>query len=82
MDWYIGLIQLFESEQANCMLCDGRQLPILQYRALFELIGITYGGDNRTYFMLPNLIGAEPDQNLRYYIVFNGIYPFRNNKIL
>ena len=35
--------------------CDGRQMAINQYQALYALIGNTYGGDGRTYFNLPNL---------------------------
>lgn len=35
--------------------CDGRLLPIQQYQALYSLIGITYGGDGKTTFALPDL---------------------------
>jgi microcystin-dependent protein len=37
--------------------CNGQQLPINQNRALFSLLGTTYGGDGRTNFALPNLQG-------------------------
>lgn len=39
------------------MLATGTQLTINQYAALYSLIGITYGGDARTNFNLPNLQG-------------------------
>jgi microcystin-dependent protein len=37
--------------------CDGQLLPINQNQALF---GTTYGGDGRTNFALPNLMGRAP----------------------
>jgi microcystin-dependent protein len=41
-------------------LCNGQLLPINQYQALFSLLGVTYGGDGRTTFGLPNLQGRAP----------------------
>ena len=41
-------------------LCQGQLLPIAQYTALFALIGITYGGDGRTTFALPDMRGRIP----------------------
>lgn len=40
--------------------CDGSLLPIQYYQALFAVIGITYGGDGRTTFGLPDLRGRVP----------------------
>jgi microcystin-dependent protein len=40
--------------------CDGRQLPVRQYVALFNLLGFTYGGDGHDYFNLPDLRGRVP----------------------
>lgn len=40
--------------------CDGRLIPLSQNTSLFSLIGITYGGDGRTTFALPNLQGQVP----------------------
>ncbi|GAU78716.1 phage tail protein [Fusibacter sp. 3D3] len=40
--------------------CDGSTLVIQQYQALYSLIGITYGGDGRTTFKLPNLSACVP----------------------
>ncbi len=39
------------------MLCNGQSLLIQSNPALYSLIGITYGGDGRTTFNLPNLCG-------------------------
>lgn len=41
-------------------LCNGQTLPINQNQALFSLLGITYGGDGRTTFQLPNLQARMP----------------------
>lgn len=40
--------------------CNGQLLPINQNAALFSLLGITYGGDGRNTFALPNLQGRSP----------------------
>ena len=39
---------------------DGRLLPISTNQALFSLIGVTFGGDGRTNFAVPDLRGREP----------------------
>ncbi|NIG54505.1 phage tail protein [Chitinophaga sp. Cy-1792] len=38
--------------------CDGQIVSIQQYPALFSLLGISYGGDGKTNFALPNLMDA------------------------
>lgn len=40
--------------------CDGQLLPISQNTALFSLLGVTYGGDGKSTFGLPNLNGRAP----------------------
>lgn len=40
--------------------CNGQLLPISQNQALFSILGTTYGGDGRTTFALPNLMGRVP----------------------
>jgi microcystin-dependent protein len=40
--------------------CNGQILPISQNTALFALLGTTYGGDGKSTFALPNLMGAAP----------------------
>lgn len=64
---------------------DGRLLPISQNTALFSLLGITYGGDGRTTFGLPDLRNAmvswtsNGDQiPMRYCVVTEGIFPSRS----
>jgi microcystin-dependent protein len=38
--------------------CAGQLLPVNQNQALFSLLGTTFGGDGRTTFGLPNLLGS------------------------
>ncbi|MBV8819200.1 MAG: phage tail protein [Acidobacteriaceae bacterium] len=42
--------------------CEGQLMPISQNTALFSLLGTTYGGDGRSTFALPNLLGSAPMQ--------------------
>ncbi len=42
--------------------CNGQILPLSQNTALFSLLGITYGGDGKSNFALPNFQGAAPMQ--------------------
>jgi microcystin-dependent protein len=39
------------------LYCEGQQLLISQFSMLFSLIGITFGGDGRSTFKLPDLRG-------------------------
>lgn len=40
--------------------CDGQLLPLSQNTALFSLLGTTYGGDGKSTFALPDLMGRAP----------------------
>lgn len=62
MDAYTGQIILFASyfEPRNWAFCDGRQLLIKDYVALYSLIGTVYGGDGRITFNLPDLRSRVP----------------------
>ncbi|MEA5125688.1 phage tail protein [Xanthomonas floridensis] len=59
MDAYTSQIILFAGnyEPEYWAFCDGRQLQINNYMALYSLIGTTYGGDGKTTFNLPDLRG-------------------------
>ena len=79
---YLGQIQLFAFGFApiGWMLCNGATLNINQYSPLYALIGITYGGDGRTTFKIPNLQGASPIPNMEYYMVVeDGVFPQRQS---
>ncbi|MBN2979151.1 phage tail protein [Pseudomonas fluorescens] len=62
MEVFIGTIQPFAFNFAprDWALCAGQTLSLSQYQTLFALIGITYGGNGSTTFMLPNLQGRLP----------------------
>lgn len=62
MEDFIGVIKLFAGnyEPQGWLICDGRLLNISQNAALFSIIGVTYGGDGKTTFALPDLRGRVP----------------------
>ncbi len=80
MDYLVGSIVLFPYSFTpyGWLPCEGQALAINQNQALYSLIGITYGGDGKTTFNVPNLKGAEPMPFMKYYIAAIGIYPTRS----
>jgi microcystin-dependent protein len=76
---YVGQISLFAFGfvPMDYILCDGRKLPVSSYQPLAALLGAQYGGDGKTNFQVPNLLGFEPIPNLHYCIAYNGIFPPR-----
>lgn len=58
-DPYIGEIRIFPFGFApyGWAQCNGQILPISQNTALFSLLGTQFGGDGRSNFALPNLMG-------------------------
>ncbi|MBL4709537.1 MAG: phage tail protein [Flavobacteriales bacterium] len=62
MDGFFGEIRMFGGDYAPHFwaFCDGTLLPIASNTALFSIIGITYGGDGRTTFALPDMRGRAP----------------------
>jgi microcystin-dependent protein len=62
MEPFIAEIKLFAGNFAprGWAFCEGQILPIMEYQALFSLVGTTYGGDGRTTFGLPDLRGRAP----------------------
>ncbi|SFX96706.1 Microcystin-dependent protein [Pseudomonas sp. NFACC49-2] len=59
MEVFMGTIQPFAFNFAprGWALCNGQTIGIAQNSALFSLLGVTYGGNGQTTFMLPNLQG-------------------------
>lgn len=59
MDYYLGMLAVFGFQWApqNFETCSGQQLPVQQNAALYSLLGVTFGGNQQTYFKLPNLAG-------------------------
>jgi hypothetical protein len=76
LDCTIGSIILNVSNfyPANYLPADGRQLLNNSYSAIFSVIGDTYGGNETTYFNLPDLRPAAPN-NTQYLICVTGIFP-------
>lgn len=59
MEPFIGEIRVFAGNFAprGWAQCNGQLLPIAQNTALFSLLGTYYGGDGRSTFALPDLVG-------------------------
>ncbi len=76
-DCTLGEIRLTAGTVGAGTPARGQLLPIASNSALFSLLGITYGGDGRTTFALPDLRAAAPN-NMTYLICDQGIYPVRD----
>ena len=63
-DNFLGEIRIFPFNFApkGWAMCDGQLMPLSQNTALFSLLGTTYGGDGKSNFALPNLMGLAPMQ--------------------
>ena len=61
-DPFIAEVRIFAGNFAprGWAFCDGQLLNIAQNTALFSLVGTTYGGNGRTTFGLPDLLGRAP----------------------
>jgi microcystin-dependent protein len=61
---FVAEIRIFSGNFApkGWAFCNGQLLPISQNTALFSLLGTTYGGDGKSTFALPNLMGSAPLQ--------------------
>lgn len=59
MDPFVGEIKLLPYTFAplDYVLCDGSLLPVVQYQALFSLLGTVFGGDGKNNFQIPDLRG-------------------------
>lgn len=60
--WPLGVIRSIATPNANLgwLLCDGRDLDRIEYTALFNLIGTTYGSASASTFKIPDLRGRVP----------------------
>ncbi len=57
MKGYLGEIRIFTGKRTPNLWapCNGATLKINEYPQLYEILGDTYGGDNKTTFALPDL---------------------------
>jgi microcystin-dependent protein len=62
MDPFLGEIRAvgFNFAPTGWALCNGQLMAISQNTALFSLLGTFYGGDGKSNFALPNLVGNVP----------------------
>jgi microcystin-dependent protein len=62
MEPFIGQLMLasFSFPPRNWLQCDGQDLSIGSFPALFRLLGTAFGGDGARTFFLPNLQGRAP----------------------
>jgi len=77
-DTFVGETRIFgfNFAPAGWMQCQGQLMPISEYDTLFELIGITYGGDGQSTFALPNAGGPDFEGTpLNLCISLYGNYP-------
>ena len=75
MDGYIGEIRMFpySFSPVPWLVCAGQLLYITQYPALYSIIGITYGGNGKTNFNLPNFSGYGMSDGIGFTPVGVGI---------
>ncbi|HEY0075657.1 MAG TPA: tail fiber protein, partial [Abditibacteriaceae bacterium] len=59
-DPFVAEIRIFPFTFApkGWAFCNGQLIPISQNTALFALLGTTYGGDGKSTFALPDLMGS------------------------
>lgn len=62
MDGFIGEIRVFPwtFTPEGWLRCDGSRLLISQFTVLYSVIGVYFGGDAQSYFLLPNFAGMAP----------------------
>ncbi|TNC93561.1 MAG: hypothetical protein FD119_3940 [Stygiobacter sp.] len=68
---YVGEVCYFAENYCpvGTLVAAGQSVSMSTYQTLFALIGLTYGGDGKTTFALPNLVGrmvvgSQPTQPL------------------
>ncbi len=61
MDGFVGEIRVFtyDYEPMGWLFCNGQQVNVQQYQALYQVIGNTYGGNNKV-FNVPDLSQTVP----------------------
>jgi microcystin-dependent protein len=64
----------FKRNIENMVPCDGRELNVSDYPALFSLIGTTYGGNGQVTFRVPKAV-EPPVTGTQWYIYTKDEYP-------
>lgn len=62
MDPFLGEVRMvgFNYAPKGWAVCNGQLMNIAQNSALFSILGVSFGGDGRTTFGLPNFQGSVP----------------------
>ncbi|MDU8502785.1 tail fiber protein [Pseudomonas syringae] len=62
MEVFMGSIMMFSFDYApsGWVQCNGQTMSIAQYQALYSLMGVKYGGNGSSTFMVPNFQGRVP----------------------
>lgn len=65
MDAFYGEIRIFgfNFPPENWAVCNGQQMTIAQNQVLYAVIGTQFGGDGKTNYKLPNLMGSAVCQS-------------------
>ncbi|MDX3775564.1 tail fiber protein [Chromatiaceae bacterium AAb-1] len=68
-DQFVGEIRIFAGNYApgGWAFCNGQELSISQYPALFALLGTTYGGNGHQTFAVPDFRGRIPIHQSAHY---------------
>jgi hypothetical protein len=76
----VGEVWLFGGnfEPEGSIFANGQLLDIEDYPFLFSVMGTSYGGDGRSNFGVPDLLGLEPE-GVRYVVCAVGPFPDRND---
>ena len=61
-DAFVGEIRLlpYTFPPVEWLWCNGTNLPVAQYQALYAVIGLIYGGTANVSFKIPNMQGTVP----------------------
>ena len=73
---YLGELRLFpyQIDGGGWLAANGQLLPLIQWQALFSLLGTQFGGNGVNNFALPDYRSVAPNGSA-YYLCANGIYP-------
>jgi microcystin-dependent protein len=79
MEGTIGEIRLFGGSfiPQGWTLCNGHDMPVNQWAALYSVLGTNHGGDGINTFKLPK-IDSLTQWGPHYIICIQGIYPARD----
>jgi microcystin-dependent protein len=81
---FVGEVRLvaFNFVPVGWLECNGQELAINKYQALFALLGPTFGGNGQTTFKLPDMRAGlkfgDKVLPLKYIICEQGIFPQRD----